>query len=150
MRLEQRIGRIQRLRQPRSKVTVINLSIENTVEDRVLEVLTEKLRMFELVVGQTEQILGQLFKSEDKNKNDFERWFAEVLLADGGVNEVRLREKIRALEEASADAESEQERGVEFQRFDRVFGRSGKFKSEEDHTPQEPPIDLSFLGDDDV
>jgi superfamily II DNA or RNA helicase len=148
MRLEQRIGRIQRLGQPRNKVTVVNLSIERTVEDRVLEVLTEKLRMFELVVGQTEQILGQLFKSEDSKKNDFERWFAEVLLADGGVDERRLRQKMRELDQAERRARLDQEQGGAA--FDRVFGRSGKFESQDDHAPQEPAIDLSFLGDDDV
>jgi len=148
MQLEQRIGRIQRLGQRRSKVTVVNLVLRNTVEDRVLEVLTRKLRMFELVVGQTEQVLGQLFGSEDDQKNSFERWFAEVLMADGRVDERRLGLKMQQLDRAESKARQEQEVGGAA--FDRVFGRSGRFESEEEDAPQEPPIDLSFLGDDDA
>ena len=143
MRLEQRIGRIQRLGQKKSKVTVINLVVEDSVEDRVLEVLTDKLAMFELVVGQTEQILGELFDNKDSNKNAFESWFAEVILADGGVDENRLRNKLRELESAERRAQRQQQESGS--RFDRYFGSSGRFESEQADWVQEPPIDLSFL-----
>ena len=69
-RIEQRVGRIHRVGQTRP-VEVFNLSAEGTVEDYILEILDDKLNMFELVIGETDMILGHL---ED------ERGFEEVVL----------------------------------------------------------------------
>ncbi|HID08191.1 MAG TPA: DEAD/DEAH box helicase [Armatimonadetes bacterium] len=57
MRLEQRIGRVHRLGQDR-EVYVINLATEETVEQHILNLLTRKIRLFELVVGELELMLG--------------------------------------------------------------------------------------------
>lgn len=59
MRLEQRIGRVHRLGQPRD-VLVVNLVLEDTIEARVLAVLEEKIALFTAAVGETEEILSQL------------------------------------------------------------------------------------------
>ena len=69
-RIEQRVGRIHRVGQTRP-VEVFNLSAEGTVEDYILEILDHKLNMFELVIGETDMILGHL---ED------ERGFEEIVL----------------------------------------------------------------------
>ena len=63
MKVEQRIGRLQRLGQSR-KVLVFNLAAEDTVESQVLRVLQEKIRLFELAIGQVDLILGELLPDE--------------------------------------------------------------------------------------
>lgn len=57
MRVEQRIGRLHRLGQV-SDVTIFNLSCNETIEAHVLDLLARKIRMFELVIGELDLILG--------------------------------------------------------------------------------------------
>lgn len=59
MRIEQRIGRIDRIGQ-KSPVQIINLSIANTMEERVLQVLHERINIFESVVGALDPILESI------------------------------------------------------------------------------------------
>jgi len=59
MRIEQRIGRIHRIGQSR-EVFVFNLCTADSLEARILALLDEKIRMFELVVGEIGSILGNL------------------------------------------------------------------------------------------
>ena len=64
MRIEQRVGRIHRVGQTRD-VRIFNLSARGTVEDYLLEILDQKLNMFELVIGEMDMILGQLSDERD-------------------------------------------------------------------------------------
>jgi SNF2 family DNA or RNA helicase len=64
MRIEQRVGRIHRIGQTRD-VRIFNLSARHTVEDYLLEILDQKLNMFELVIGEMDMILGQLSDERD-------------------------------------------------------------------------------------
>ncbi|WP_274433974.1 DEAD/DEAH box helicase [Alicyclobacillus sp. ALC3] len=57
MRLEQRIGRIHRLGQ-KHNVHVWNLSTNNTIESHIVQLLQEKIRMFELVIGDLDYIVN--------------------------------------------------------------------------------------------
>jgi superfamily II DNA or RNA helicase len=59
MRLEQRVGRLHRLGQT-EPVSIFNLSAADTIEAYILNVLAHKIRMFELVIGELDLILGQL------------------------------------------------------------------------------------------
>jgi len=59
MKLEQRIGRLHRLGQER-EVFVFNLAARGTIEEKILDLLTRKIRMFELVIGELDLILGNL------------------------------------------------------------------------------------------
>jgi SNF2 family DNA or RNA helicase len=59
MRIEQRIGRIHRLGQTK-EVKVYNLSTRGTIEEHLLNMLQEKIRMFEMVVGDIERLNGCL------------------------------------------------------------------------------------------
>jgi hypothetical protein len=64
MRIEQRVGRIHRVGQTRD-VRIYNLSARGTVEDYLLEILDQKLNMFELVIGEMDMILGELSDERD-------------------------------------------------------------------------------------
>lgn len=55
MRIEQRIGRIHRLGQTRD-VAIYNLSTLGTIEEHLLKMLEEKIRMFESVIGDMSQV----------------------------------------------------------------------------------------------
>jgi superfamily II DNA/RNA helicase len=59
MRLEQRIGRIHRLGQLRD-VYIYNLYTRDTVEEHLLRLLDEKVRMFEMVIGESERVISKL------------------------------------------------------------------------------------------
>ncbi len=59
MRVEQRIGRLHRLGQTRP-VTILNLAFEDTIEGHLVELLARKIRLFELVVGELDLILGEM------------------------------------------------------------------------------------------
>ena len=63
MKIEQRIGRVHRYGQTR-EVFVFNLCTADSLEERILKVLNEKIRMFELVVGEVGSILGNLEDGE--------------------------------------------------------------------------------------
>ena len=60
MRVEQRIGRIDRLGQTHSTLRIVNLHYEGTVETDVYRALRERIGLFESVVGRLQPILAQL------------------------------------------------------------------------------------------
>jgi SNF2 family DNA or RNA helicase len=59
MRVEQRIGRLHRLGQAED-VTIFNLSCNETIESHIINLLARKIRMFELVIGEVDLILGNI------------------------------------------------------------------------------------------
>lgn len=93
MRLEQRIGRIHRLGQERD-VFIYNLSIKDTVEEHLLKLLDEKVKLFHSVIGESDRVIGKLcsgkslesrimelvFKSEthEQLSQNFEQLGAEI------------------------------------------------------------------------
>ena len=60
MRVEQRIGRIDRLGQQHPRIRIVNLHYEGTVETDVYRALRERIHLFETVVGRLQPILAQL------------------------------------------------------------------------------------------
>lgn len=73
MELEQRIGRLHRLGQQRP-VEIYNLVQAGSLQEHLLEVLQDKLNLFELVVGETGLVLGEKFGSDDFAEEVFRRW----------------------------------------------------------------------------
>ena len=57
MRVEQRIGRVDRIGQERA-VSIFNLWVKDTIEERVLDVLERRIKVFEETVGGLDPILG--------------------------------------------------------------------------------------------
>ncbi|WP_419804998.1 helicase-related protein [Terriglobus sp.] len=60
MRVEQRIGRIDRLGQRFPRIRIVNLHYEDTVESAVYKVLRERIKLFGDVVGKLQPILSQV------------------------------------------------------------------------------------------
>lgn len=62
-KIEQRIGRIDRIGQEESKILIWNLVYEDTVDDRVCERLLERLNTFRQALGSMEAVLGEEIRS---------------------------------------------------------------------------------------
>jgi len=62
MKVEQRIGRIDRIGQPHEKVRIINMAYADTVEADVYFALSKRIGLFLGVVGKLQPILSQLPK----------------------------------------------------------------------------------------
>ena len=60
MRVEQRIGRIDRLGQQSATIQIVNLHYEDTVETDVYQALRDRIGLFEAVVGRLQPILAEL------------------------------------------------------------------------------------------
>ncbi len=60
MRVEQRIGRIDRLGQTHATIRIVNLHYEGTVETDVYRALRNRIGLFETVVGRLQPILAEL------------------------------------------------------------------------------------------
>ena len=60
MRVEQRIGRIDRLGQKHTKIRIVNLHYEGTVETDVYMALRRRIHLFESVVGRLQPILAKM------------------------------------------------------------------------------------------
>lgn len=85
MKVEQRIGRVHRLGQIKD-VYIYNLSTKNTIEEHILYLLNEKIRMFENVIGSLETIL------ENLNVNNIESNIMDMII--NSKNENEFREKL--------------------------------------------------------
>jgi len=61
MKVEQRIGRIDRLGQKAENIHIINFVIRDTIEEIVLDRLLNRLEIFRSSIGDLEEVLGQSF-----------------------------------------------------------------------------------------
>ncbi len=77
MVVEQRIGRIHRIGQTRD-AHIISLAADDTIEAHVLKLLDQKIKLFELVVGELDVILGEFGGAETMEQ----RLAAELLGAN--------------------------------------------------------------------
>jgi SNF2 family DNA or RNA helicase len=112
MKIEQRIGRVHRYGQTR-EVFVFNLCTAGSLEARILNVLNEKIRMFELVVGEVGSILGNL-----EDGDQFESLVLNLWLHSR--DDVELEQSFNALGETLLEA---QEKYVQAKELDEaLFG----------------------------
>ena len=100
MEIEQRIGRLHRLGQ-QHPVHIYNFVQSGTLQEHLLEVLQEKLNLFELVVGETGLVLGEKFGSDEFADEVLRRWRA----SEGRVAEAftSLGEELAAARDAYAE-----------------------------------------------
>jgi len=107
MRVEQRIGRIHRLGQEHD-VSIYNLSTLGTIEEHIVNLLHEKINMFELVIGELDEILERMEQSssleqdlykvmlEARNEDELRRSIARI-----GDTYARTRQQIAGDRQAS-------------------------------------------------
>jgi SNF2 family DNA or RNA helicase len=100
MKLEQRIGRVHRLGQTK-EVQIINLATENTIEEYILFLLYEKIRLFEMAIGELDHIISQF-----SQKQTFEDELARILAEAASPGEIKNR-----LEELSARFDWDEKKG---------------------------------------
>jgi SNF2 family DNA or RNA helicase len=70
MKLEQRIGRIQRIG-GKKDVLIVNLVLLGTIEEKIYEICDRRIQMFEAIVGHVEEILGNLEEDIEVLIRDF-------------------------------------------------------------------------------
>lgn len=98
MRIEQRIGRIHRIGQTRP-VTIYNLAAADTIEAHLIGLLSDKINLFELVVGELDMILGDVVAEKDFDDLVLDIWAGS---ADDHTFLARLDEFGGALAQARA------------------------------------------------
>lgn len=115
MVMEQRIGRIQRLASDHGHVIVVNLVIANSVEERVVGRLLEKLQAVAETIGDIETILESSDQDEDES---FEAMIRKLVVSSlvGQDVEVATRAATSSIERAKA--RMQEERGA----IDEMFG----------------------------
>jgi SNF2 family DNA or RNA helicase len=92
MTIEQRIGRIHRIGQTRD-VFIFNLAARGTLEEQVLRILDEKINMFELVVGEIGEILGEMEDEQNFADLVYAAWI-ETTEAERGSAFEQLGERL--------------------------------------------------------
>ncbi|GGL55334.1 DEAD/DEAH box helicase [Sporolactobacillus putidus] len=84
MRIEQRIGRIHRLGQE-SDVHIYNFAIRGTVESHILNLLYNKIHLFEQVIGELDAILARI------ELRDVEKQVQQIFEESESEGEVRVK-----------------------------------------------------------
>lgn len=105
MRIEQRIGRIDRFGQQSEKVQIYNFITPGTVEERIFYRCFERLGIFKDTIGDIEEVLGNLTESLtqvvlDSTLTPRQAEEKALQLAD---NTLRMIEEQRRLEEESSE-----------------------------------------------
>jgi ATP-dependent helicase HepA len=99
MRIEQRIGRIDRKGQMSEKVLIYNMVTEGTIDKDIYDRCFERIGIFEHSIGDSEEILGELAIkikniAENLNLTDEERKLKLQQLADNQVRKIQEEEKL--------------------------------------------------------
>lgn len=129
MRVEQRIGRVDRFGQESQKIRIYNLVIANSIEERIYYRLYERIHIFERSIGDLELILGDELR--ELSRQVFTRQLTpdqERALAD---------QTALAIERRKRDQEQLEERRHELMGQDRIIEanlqqavESGRFVSD--------------------
>lgn len=164
MRIEQRIGRIDRYGQKSQTVSVVNLVTPGTVDADIYERCLMRIGVFQHAVGGSEEILGQITKeihdiAESFVLTDEERSTRLQQLADNGIRHIREEQELEEKEselfglnvpkvswrEEIEDAESEWLAPDAIQRCVAIYlkGRTG---SDLDHLLGEKPLKTLRMG----
>ncbi len=103
MRVEQRIGRIDRIGQKFDKLHIFNLCIVGSIEDRIYNRLYTKLGIFENSIGELEPILGDLEKQ--LNISELIHLSAEEVEKKVHLKELALERQKSEIKEQSSEVE---------------------------------------------
>lgn len=124
MRVEQRIGRIDRIGQVHPVVWISNYFYRDTIEDQIYQRLADRINWFEVVVGDLQPILAQVGEATKR-----------LAMLPASEREVQLEKEIAALRERLQHREAE---SLDLDAYLRV----------EDYQPgPPPPVTLAQLED---
>ncbi|OUM91737.1 DEAD/DEAH box helicase, partial [Caldibacillus debilis] len=84
MRLEQRIGRIHRVGQEKD-VVIYNFAVKDTIEEHMVNLLYEKIKIFERVIGELDDILMKL------DAGPFQDYLQDALVHSTSEGEARIK-----------------------------------------------------------
>ena len=97
MRVEQRIGRIDRLGQKAQVINIWNLFYKDTIDERILGRLLTRLKIFEEALGEPEPIIGETIRKLESRlltaKLSPTEEEAEIERARQALENVRLRQE---------------------------------------------------------
>lgn len=79
MVVEQRIGRIDRVGQKSNIITIFNLIIIDTIEERIYTKLYDRIKLFQESIGDLEEILGEQESLGEQISQGIERLYATAL-----------------------------------------------------------------------
>lgn len=101
MRIEQRIGRIDRYGQESETVAIINFVTPGTVDADIYERCLWRIGLFQHAVGGNEEILGQITKeihdiAESFQLSTVERQQRLQQVADNGIRQVQIEEELES------------------------------------------------------
>ena len=117
MIVEQRIGRVHRIGQER-EVQIVNFAARDTIEMHILKLLDQKIKLFELVVGELDTILGEFggadtleqrltdawlkAESDDDFERELETIGEEIVESrEAGIEQERLGNEVAAEDNAT-------------------------------------------------
>ena len=95
MRVEQRIGRVDRIGQDEA-ISIFNLWVKDTIEERVLEVLENRIQVFQETVGGLDAILGETENDIQKIMRQAVEQRGQALEEYGQQLELRVRDARQA------------------------------------------------------
>ena len=133
MRIEQRIGRVDRIGQT-DTVQVFNFWVEGTVEERVLDVLERRINIFEETVGGLDPILG-----------DTERDLTKILQMGGEERDRALLRFEEQLERRLQEARSAEEKLRDFIMETKSYSREIALQLEKGASPISPADQELFV-----
>jgi len=115
MRVEQRIGRLDRIGQEHT-VRIFNLATIDTVEEHVLDLLDDKIGLFRNVIGEVDLILGELVRAEGQSfQQVIMRIHAQAVTMEAEEERGRFRQlatKIEAAKRAFEDGITKMDKSV--------------------------------------
>lgn len=99
MRVEQRIGRIDRRGQKSEVVTILNVITDGTVDAIIYERCLNRIKIFENSIGECEEILGSIAKQIEKiminpNLSEEERQEKIQIMSDNEVKRIKAMERL--------------------------------------------------------
>jgi len=97
MRVEQRIGRLDRLGQQSPTISIVNLVLENTIEQKILYRLYDRINIFRESIGELENILGDM--TDELILELFDPQLSEAELEAKALEMERTIENRRAIQE---------------------------------------------------
>ena len=113
MRVEQRIGRIDRYGQVSEQVTVVSFFLEGTIEERILMRLYDRIGIFRESVGELEPILGEIVK-------DLSYEAISKELSPQQQSQL-LEQHLRSLEHKKSDLREFENNRIELMGHDQIF-----------------------------